>query len=135
MIKPFVSFGMFWSLSSWEFLHKLRCDFPGVHHFIFCCTRMDAVSVKSYLRLGSVKTFILQFTEGAAVYRIGKISLKLLYIKFMRAAANFLIGGECYTDFSMFYFRMLNQIMHCCHNLSNSGFIIGTKQSCPVRRN
>src|SRR5690625_5310886 len=87
-------------------------------HLILRSTWVDITSFKRNISHGSIKAFILQFTKWATINSIRICRIKLFDIEFMWTPTNLFIRGEGNAYFSMFNFRMSEQVFHCCHNRS-----------------
>ncbi|MNV70705.1 hypothetical protein D3C71_1636850 [compost metagenome] len=46
----------------------------------------------------------------------------------MRSAADFFVRCEGDSNLAMLDFRVLKKVIHSCHNLGNTGFIVCAKQ-------
>ena len=134
MIKSLIPFCIFWTLvrkHCMKFICKLNCIF----HNIFGITGMYTFSSNCQYCTCGMKTLITHIAKHSTIHCIGIICAKSFYIKKCNTVANFLVWSKSNTNFPMFYFWVCQQILCCCHNLSNSRLIITAKQSSSICHN
>ena len=135
MKKTFIPGSIFRHFLTRQTQKKFVRHSNGIDHFILCITGMKIPSFKNNLSISSIKIFKFQFPDFSAIQRISKLSPKLFHIKMIGPLAYLFIRRKANTDFSMFYFRIFNQVFHRCQYLSNPGFIIRPQQTIAIRRN
>ena len=77
---------------------------------------------------GSIEIFVFQFAYLTAVHGVSPIGAKFFYIKLMGTTAYFFIRSKAHFYSAVFYFRMLNKILHSRNYFTNTGFVIGTQK-------
>ena len=97
MDKAFIAFSILRFLGSGQQPFILHSNILGVDHPVLGRTGMDVQSGELHSGGSRVEIFILQFTQGAAVHRVGIVCGEALHIEQIRAPADLLLGGK--TDF------------------------------------
>ena len=59
----------------------------------------------------------------------------MFHIELVRTLADFLVGVECYADFSVFDFWVLHQIVHRGYDFGDAGFVVGSEKGVAVGDN
>ena len=104
----------------------------GIHHLSLSIAGMNVPSLNIDASGSGVEVLIFQLTDSTTIHGIGKIAAEFFHIEMRHALANFLIRRETDTNLAMLDFRMLHQVFHSTYYLSDTGFIVGTKQSFAV---
>ena len=111
---------------------KLHCNDDCIYHLVLCITRMHIASLDMDLCTGSIEILVLKLSNLSAVHCIGILCTKLLHIKLVHATSNLLVGSKTNLNLSVLELRVLHNVLHCSHNLCNTGLVICTKKGCSV---
>ena len=131
--ESFIAFRAIRALIGRKHSVELHRNQRSILHLILGIAGMYIDSVDHRLRGSRVEVLVFQLTNSASVYRIGKICAELLQIKVIHSAADFFIRRKSNRDRRVLLLRMRQQPGRHCHNLRNSGLIIGSQQCGSVR--
>ena len=126
--KALAPFGIFRLFAGRQHLLPLRGHRQRVDHFPLGVAGVHASSAKGHHWIFGVEIFVFQSAQLTAVHGVGEIGAKTVDVETERAPARFLIRCKGHADFSVFYFRMLNQLFHRADNRRDSGFIVGAEK-------
>ena len=132
MNKTFIAFGVFRLLFFGKHILQFSRSGKRINHHIFCRTRMHILSLNFYLNTCGIKVFVFEFTQGAAVYGIGKVRPEFFYIKKIGTSSDFFIGSKTDFYFAVFNFGMSQKIFYSAHDNCNTGLIVCTQEGCSV---
>ena len=103
-----------------------------IYHFILGVTRMHIPSLNMYFCTCSIEVLILQFPYLATIHCIGIFCTEFLHIKLVNSTPYLLVGSKANLNFTVLELRMLHNILHCTHDLGNTGLVICAKKGCSI---
>ena len=135
MVETFVSLGVLRCLETRQHDGYLVGDAHRVAHLMIRSTGVYVQAVYVDLACRGIKVFKLQLAYRAAIHGVGELCTELLYVKMVCAASDFFVRRESYADFSVFDFRVLNEVFHRRDDLCYTGFVVGAQKRCGIRHN
>ena len=79
-----------------------------------------------------IEVLELELALGAAVYGIRPLATEKGHVEVVSTTPDLLIGVECNTYLTMLNLRVSLQIGNSCHNLGNTGLVIGSQKSVSI---
>ena len=94
---------------------------------------MDIASLDMDAGGCGVEVLELKLSHFASVHGVGVGRIELLHIELGHSATYLLVRGEADSVRAVLEFRMLDKVLHCVHNLGNTGLVVCAQQGGAVR--
>ena len=97
MVEPLIALGILWLLVGRKHPLQFHCDADGVDHNILCGAGVYIPPLDMDPNIRRIKILILQLPQRTAVYRIGEVRPKALYIEMIRPPPEMCIRDSYWT--------------------------------------
>ena len=94
---------------------------------------MDIAPQKINFCPSCAESFVLEFSKGTAIHRIGKVHIKIFHIKLVSPDSDLLIRTKADPNLTVLDVWVLNQVLDSGHDFSDTGFVVRTKESSSIR--
>ena len=96
-------------------------------------TRVNIQTVNFDLACRGIEVLKLQLADSTAVHCIGEVRAESLHVEMVGSLTDLFVRCETDTNLAVLDFGVLYQVLHCCHNLCNAGFVVSAEQGSGVR--